>query len=87
MSHQDSPGFESCRLRRNVWGSVKSSFGPMIVVHRSANGSYRLAEIDGALSKLKFAAFRLIPYHARSNKKLVITKFVDAKDLTGLEDD
>jgi hypothetical protein len=59
----------------------------MIVVHRSANGSYRLAEIDGALSKLKFAAFRLIPYHARSNKKLVITKFVDAKDLTGLEND
>ena len=62
-------------------------FGPMIVAHRSANGSYRLAEIDGALSKLKFAAFRIIPYHARSNKRLLITKFIDAKDLTGLEND
>jgi hypothetical protein len=62
-------------------------FGPMIVAHRSTNGSYRLAEIDGALSKLKFAAFRIIPYHARSNKRLLITKFIDAKDLTGLEND
>jgi hypothetical protein len=62
-------------------------FGPMLVVHRSSNGSYRLAEIDGALSKLKFAAFRLIPYHARSTKKLIITKFIDQKDLTGLQDD
>jgi hypothetical protein len=61
-------------------------FGPMIVVHRSTNGSYRLSEIDGALSKLKFAAFRLILYHARSNKKLIITKFINRKDLTGLKD-
>src|ERR1700678_419052 len=61
-------------------------FGPLIVIQRSAEGFYRLAKIDGALSKLKFAAFRLIPYHARSNKKLVITKFVNKEDLTGLED-
>ena len=61
-------------------------FGPLIVVQRSTKGSYRLAEVDGALSKLKFAAFRLIPYHARSDKKLVITKFVNREDLTGLED-
>ena len=61
-------------------------FGPMIVAHHSTNGSYCLAEVDGLLSKLKFATFHLIPYHARSSKKLVVTKFVDAKDLTRLED-
>ena len=61
-------------------------FGPLIVVQRSTEGSYHLAEVDGALSKLKFAAFRLIPYHARSDKKLVITKFVNREDLTRLED-
>ena len=62
-------------------------FGPMLVIHRSSGGSYRLSEIDGALSKLKFAAFRLIPYHARTNKKLIITKFIDRSDLTGLQDE
>ena len=62
-------------------------FGPMVVVHRSTNGSYCLAELDGALSKLKFAAFNLIPYHARSNKWLAITKFIDQKDLTRLNND
>ncbi|KAI9432043.1 hypothetical protein BJY52DRAFT_1199343 [Lactarius psammicola] len=40
--------------------------GPMVVVRRTPNGSYRLAELNGAVSKLQFAAFRLVPYHARS---------------------
>jgi len=62
-------------------------FGPMLVLHRSNKGSYRLAEIDGSISKLKFAAFRLIPYYSRSTKNLTITKFIDIKDLTGLTND
>ena len=32
-------------------------FGPMVVVSHSQNGSYRLAEVDGTISKLKFTAF------------------------------
>ncbi|EIW84691.1 hypothetical protein CONPUDRAFT_48824 [Coniophora puteana RWD-64-598 SS2] len=56
-------------------------FGPMLVVSRSRNGSYRLAEVDGTLSKLKFAAFRLIPYHARSSREIQVTQFVDPEDL------
>ena len=32
-------------------------FGPMVVVRRTPNGSYRLAELDSAVSKLRFAAF------------------------------
>ena len=59
----------------------------MLVVHRSEKGSYRLAEIDGTLSKLKFAPFHLIQYHARSNKQLNITKFIDAKDITEIYND
>ena len=37
-------------------------FRPMVVASRSQNGSYRLTEVDGTVSKLKFTAFQLIPY-------------------------
>jgi len=64
-------------------------FGPMVVISHSRNGSYRLAEIDGTISKLKFAAFRLIPYHPHSVSSLDITQFLNPEDLTGTtpEDD
>ena len=39
-------------------------FGPMVVVRRLKGGSYVLAEMDGSLSKLRFAAFQLVSYHA-----------------------
>ena len=61
-------------------------FGPMIVVSRNMNGAYHLAEVDGSVSKLKFAAFRLIPYHARSPSMLEITQFVDADAIAGIPD-
>ena len=62
-------------------------FGPMIVVHHAASGSYRLTEINGVISRLKFVAFCLVPYLARSKKNLLITKFIDQKDLAELKDD
>jgi hypothetical protein len=39
-------------------------FGPMVVVRRTWNGAYHLAELDGAVSKLHYTAFCLIPYFA-----------------------
>ena len=39
----------------------------MVVLRRTAGGSYILAELDGVVSNLRFAAFRLVPYHARTN--------------------
>ena len=59
-------------------------FGLMIIICRAAGGSYRLAEINGVLSKLRFAAFHLMPYLARSKKNVLITRFIDQKDLTEL---
>jgi hypothetical protein len=36
----------------------------MVIVRQTSHGAYIPAELDGAVSKLRFAAFRVIPYHA-----------------------
>lgn len=59
--------------------------GPLVVVRRTQGGAYVLAELDGAISRLRFAAFRLIPYRARSRTAIPVTEFVDAADLGGIE--
>jgi len=40
--------------------------GPMVVVSRNRGGAYILCELDGTLAHSPFAAFRIIPYFARS---------------------
>ena len=56
-------------------------YGPMVVIHRTPNGSYRLAEPDGAISKLRYAAFRLVPYHARSRSSILVTRLIEREEL------
>jgi hypothetical protein len=36
----------------------------MVIVWQTTHGAYILAEMNGAISKLRFAAFHLILYHA-----------------------
>ena len=55
-------------------------FGPMIVIKRTKGGSYILGELDGSLSKLRFAAFRLLPYQPRDLKAVPVTKISDTRD-------
>jgi len=59
-------------------------YGPMVVLRHNCNGTYRLGELDGAISKLHYAAFRLIPYHARSQSFIPVTRIVDNNNLTTL---
>jgi hypothetical protein len=53
--------------------------GPMIVVHCTKGGAYILAELDGALSKLCYAAFHLLPYLPCNEAKISVTS------ITGLD--
>ncbi|KAJ3888834.1 hypothetical protein GG344DRAFT_52876, partial [Lentinula edodes] len=60
-------------------------FGPMVIVKRTRGGNYRLAELTGAISRLRYAAFRVIPYHSRSTKRIKITEFLDKEALDSME--
>ena len=52
-------------------------FGPMIIFQRTKGGSYILGELDSTLSRLRFAAFRVLPYYPRNLKAVLVTKFQD----------
>ena len=59
-------------------------FGPMVVVKKTRNGAYRLAELDSAVSRLRFAAFCLVPYLARSRAVISVTRLLDPDNLEAL---
>ena len=59
--------------------------GPMVVVKKTCNGAYRLAELDGAVSRLRFVAFRLVPYHSRSRSTISVTRLLDPDDFDALD--
>ena len=46
-----------------------------------------LAELDGAVSMLRYGAFRLIPYFPRTTLGVPITKIVDSEVLDMMSDD
>jgi hypothetical protein len=51
--------------------------GPLIVIRRTRNKAYILAELDGAVHKNAYAAFRLIPYYPRSRTIIPVTSIVE----------
>jgi hypothetical protein len=60
------------------WKTKPRNMGPMVVLCRTTGGSYMLAELDGVVSNLQFATFRLVPYHARTN--FTISQYFTAYD-------
>ena len=57
--------------------------GPMVVIRRMAGGAYILAELDGAVSRLCYAAFHVVPYFPRSLDNLPVDSILST---TNLED-
>ena len=54
--------------------------GPMVVLCWTTSRSYLLAELDGAVSRLRYAAFWLIPYYSRLSSVICITELTDTDD-------
>ena len=48
----------------------------MVVVRRTTEGAYILAELIDAISTLRYSAFRIISYHSRSRIKENIIELV-----------
>jgi len=53
----------------------------MVVIHRSKGGAYVLAEMDGAVSRLRYASFRVVPYFAQSLENIPLTSLLVVEDL------
>src|SRR5882724_7016118 len=51
--------------------------GPMVVVHHTKGGAYILAELNGAISRLRYTAFRIIPYLSRFPDRIPVTSLLD----------
>ena len=56
----------------------------MVVVKKTRNGAYCLAELNGTVSRLRFAAFHLIPYHTCSHSAISITHLLNSDNLEAL---
>ena len=54
--------------------------GPMVVLCQTTGGSYLLAELDGAVSRLHYTAFRLIHYYSHLSSVIRITELTDTDD-------
>jgi hypothetical protein len=77
-----SPGslvlVRNSRFDSSVGSKAKPMYhGPLVVVRRTAGGSYILAELDGSISKLRYAAYRLLPYHPRDIRRIPISSITD----------
>ena len=52
----------------------------MVVLRQTTSGSYLLAELDRVVSRLCYAAFRLIPYYSHLSSVIRITELTDMDD-------
>jgi len=59
--------------------------GPMVVVHWTQGGTYILADLNGAISRLQYAAFWIIPYMARFPDCILVTSLMDEAKLEDVQ--
>ena len=58
---------------------------PMVIVHWTKGGTYILAELNGAISRLWYAMFQVIPYLVRFLDCLPDTSLMDEAELEDVQ--
>jgi len=56
------------------WKTKPRYFDPMVVLQRTIGGLYLLAELNGSISRLRYTAFRLLPYFPRKAITIPVTE-------------
>ena len=73
-------------IKKELNHKTKPCFlGPMVVVHHTKGGAYILAELNGAISRLRYAAFHIIPYLARFPDRIPVTSLLDKVELEDVQ--
>jgi len=57
----------------------------MVIVHQTQGGAYILAELNGTVSRLQYAAFHIIPYLARFPDCILVTALLDEAELEDVQ--
>ena len=57
----------------------------MVIVHQTQGGAYILAELNGTVSRLQYAAFHIIPYLARFPDCMLVTTLMDEAKLEDVQ--
>ena len=70
VTQEHAPGalvlVRNSRINLELNRKTKARYiGPYVVIRKTKNGNYILAELDGTVSKMHYAAFRVVPYLAR----------------------
>lgn len=74
------------RIEKELDRKTKPRYlGPMVVLRKTRGGAYLLAELDGSISRLRYAAFRLLPYFSRSRVDISIFELTGRTEAELLE--
>ena len=60
---------------------------PMVIIRRTHNGAYHLAELDRAVSKLRYTTFRFVPYFTHSCTSIPVMRILDHDNLAEVVQD
>lgn len=76
------------RIEKELDRKTKPRYiGPYQVIRRTNHGAYVLKELDGSISKVAFAGFRLILYHPRLGEEVLGEPLPDEKNIgTDIDD-